>query len=144
MRKSGKKGRVILLVLAVTFAALAASQCAVNGVSNASPITAYSKTITLEWDPPWSAQASNFVNLQAYRVYYRAHYGGTWMSVMDVPVGAPPEAVIDNEKVGNGVWDFAVSLVSILGRESELHSSLDDSAEPVGGWFVIWNFPGAR
>jgi hypothetical protein len=40
-----------------------------------------------------------------------------------------------------GVYEFAVTSVSTDGLESEIHSSLDDNADPAGGWFLDWRAP---
>jgi hypothetical protein len=40
--------------------------------------------------------------------------------------------------LGNGKFDFAVSAVNAAGKASSLHTSLDASAIPFGGWYIVW------
>lgn len=102
------------------------------------PITVHSKSITLEWDPPWSILASNFAGLAEYRVYYRPHFSVVWSLLGRVPAGSPPELVVPHDRIGDGAWDFAVTTMSTTGIESGVHTSTDDSAQPTGGWYIIW------
>ena len=125
-------------LIALLLALCILSQCSVVP-SRGFPIMVYSQTITLAWDPPWGAMASEFSGLQGYNVYYKSHFGGWWMQIASVPIGEPTEVTISRDQIGDGEWDFAVSIMSVSGWESAFHTSLDDSADPVGGWYIIWN-----
>jgi hypothetical protein len=133
---------VPLVLLILLPAACILSQCSMSA-SRGFPITVYAKSITLEWDAPWGAISTNFANVAGYNIYYKAHFGGAWVLVKTVPLGDPTEAVITHDQVGNGAWDFAVSMTSTTGQESDLHTSLDDDTRPPGGWYVLWNRSGS-
>ena len=45
---------------------------------------------------------------------------------------------IDHSDLGDGSYDFAVSSISEFGIESDLHTSLDYTAVPIGGWYILW------
>jgi hypothetical protein len=135
LMKTSRKKVCVWLFLAV--AASLMVQCTLVP-SNGFGIAVYSKSITLGWNPPWNVLAANFANVAGYNVYCRPHFNGSWTRIATVPASSPPEVVITHDMVGDGAWDFAVSMVSAIGQESAYHTSLDDTANPTGGWYIIW------
>lgn len=106
---------------------------------DATPITITSKTITLQWDPPPGSPPFGPLSVSFYRVYYRDHGSANWAYWAQVPSSEDPQCVLKHSDFGDGRYDFAVAAVDTLGAESPLHGSLDTSAFPFGGWYVIWN-----
>jgi hypothetical protein len=76
--------------------------------------------------------------LSSYRIYWRQHGSGVWNLLAEIPVTPNPALSISHSELGNGDFDFAVSAVNMTGHESRLHSSLDASAIPFGGWYIVW------
>jgi hypothetical protein len=96
-----------------------------------------SDSILLEWDPPASIETQD-LPVKAYKIYYRIHDMPCWSLLAVIPAERYPKHVIYHSEVGNGPFDFAVSAVILDNRESNRHTSLDLSADPVGGWYVLW------
>ncbi len=94
-----------------------------------------SEEITLTWDPPPSS-------IKEYKVLYRDHGTTGWTEkavIPAVPSPPPPEYTFYNADLGNGAFDFAVLAVDNDDNESAIHSSLDGTASPSSGWYIIWN-----
>ena len=49
------------------------------------------------------------------------------------------EATVTTDDLVHGSYEFAVSSVSLTGMESELHTSLDETADPTTGWYLDWS-----
>jgi len=122
------RSRKTSVALAVTLTVLL-SQCALPS-SGSLPITVYSDTITLEWDPPPA--------VSLFRLYYSRHNTDRWYPLGELPASDDPVFVVHHDDVGDGDFDFGVSSVSSQGVESQLHTSYDFSSSPVGGWHVRW------
>jgi len=103
-----------------------------------SKIIVDSDTIQLEWDPPEVKSFDEGSTILYYRVYYRIHDVGRWVTLDIIPAQDHPKYEIHHSDFGNGAYDFAVRAVSASSRYSALHSSLDPSADPLGGWYVVW------
>ena len=91
--------------------------------------------ITLAWDAPPS--------VDTYRVYYRMHGTSTWTLIEEIVPIPSPEYIVYHKSVGpsgldNGAYNFAVTAVS-SGEESQVHSSLDQTAIPATGWYLVWD-----
>ena len=71
-----------------------------------------------------------------YRVYQRAHGGSEWTLLTGGL--ASPEVTVTQVDLLYGMYEFAVSSVSVDGVESELHTSLDETADPGTGWYLDW------
>jgi len=54
-----------------------------------------------------------------------------------VPAGASPGITVRSSDIGKGAFDFAVAAIS-GGSASSLCASFDATADPVGGWYLIW------
>jgi len=89
--------------------------------------------ITLAWDPPPDS-------VQAYKLFFRIHDTATWYSLADgLPADPAPEYTVQRGSVGNGLFDFGVKAVDSASAESEMHSSLETTAQPDTGWYLIWD-----
>lgn len=88
---------------------------------------------TISWD-------SDDLSVDLYRIYYREHGSFNWVLLGSTDSGADLEYSIGNSMLAYGVYDFAVSSVSGA-EESELHSSMDDTAVPATGWYINWESP---
>jgi hypothetical protein len=97
-----------------------------------------SSQLTLAWDPPISDLPSLPTEVVSYGIYYRAHGTYGWRFLAEVPASLHPEYAIEHDQIGDGLFDFAVRAITIDGRTSPLHTSLDNNADPVSGWYVLW------
>jgi hypothetical protein len=106
--------------------------------SGSALISVNSEMITLEWDPPSSGFTDAARAICLYRIYYSQHSSGRWFFLGDTPASDHPKYYVHHADLRNGSFDFAVSAVNQLGNESILHTSLDFTSSPVGGWYVRW------
>jgi hypothetical protein len=90
------------------------------------------ETVTVAWDPPAGDVAS-------YKLFYRVHESGTWTLVTEIPAQSDPSVTLSHTDFGNGSFDFGVVAVADGGAESPMHTSLDNTAQPTSGWYLIWN-----
>jgi hypothetical protein len=102
------------------------------------PIAISSESITLAWDPPATSFPLPPLAVASYRVYYRQHGSGRWIFLRETPASTHPQVSLKHSDFGDGSYDFAVSAVNSLGQQSILHTSLDASANPYGGWHIVW------
>lgn len=72
-----------------------------------------------------------------YNFYYREHGSSSWIFLKSTNSDTA-EVTIAYSELGKGSWDFAVSAIDYSGNESELHTSLDETAYPVTGWYLTW------
>ena len=94
--------------------------------------------LTLAWDPPLSGIPNRQSEVVNYQIYYREHGTDYWRFLAEIPATPHPEYTVEHRQLGNGLFDFAVSAVTKSGQASPLHSSLDSSADPISGWYVLW------
>ncbi len=95
-------------------------------------ITTSADEIVLEWDaPPETAVAQ-------YQVYVRNHGAANWQVMETIDAIPLPEYTVIYSTLGNGKYDFAVAAVSAEGISSAYHSSLDPTAMPETGWYLVW------
>lgn len=87
--------------------------------------------VTLNWSH------EDISTVDTFNVYYKAQGESTWILLDTVPA-ALPLLEISNTDVGDGSWVFGVSAVDALGNESEIHSSLEATADPNTGWYLLW------
>ncbi len=97
-----------------------------------------SEYIQLEWDPPPGDEENVLPPVVLYKIYYRVHGMEDWVVLDLIPAEQNPKYIVYHSDLGNGSYDFAVSAVQINDIESQLHSSLDISAAPIGGWYIMW------
>jgi len=98
------------------------------------------ENVTLAWDSP--SEEVDF-----YRLSFRIHGANPPDSVawyiIDDNISADPNPEYQVNRVGSGPFDFGV-VANYLNsgiEESALHSSLDITAEPDTGWYLIWFEP---
>ena len=94
--------------------------------------------IQLEWDSPSGDEVNALPPVVLYKIYYRVHGMEDWVLLDLIPAEQNPKYIVYHSDLGNGSYDFAVSAVQINDIESQLHSSLDISAAPIGGWYIMW------
>jgi hypothetical protein len=97
-----------------------------------------SDRLTLAWDPPFTDVARTPLKVVSYEIFYREHGGACWSQLDEIDASSRPEYTIRAGQLHDGLYDFAVRAVSQNGQVSSLHSSLDNSADPISGWFVLW------
>ena len=97
-----------------------------------------SAELTLTWDPPLTDIHNNSMKVASYKIYYRHHGTSTWTFLDEISASSHPEYTVEHDRIGDGVYDFGVRAVTISGQASALHSSLDNSADPISGWYVFW------
>ena len=101
----------------------------ING--QAIPIKTQQDTVTLAWDPPSGP-------VETYRIYYREHGVLMWEMLDEIAATPSPEYVLNIAQFGEGSFDFGVSAVDSSDQESAIHTSLDITADPTTGWYLIW------
>ena len=89
-------------------------------------------TFTILWDPD---PESGIPDL--YRMYFRNRGDETWSLLSEVNPDIEPAFTVSRDNLSFGIYEFAVSAVAV-GVESDLHTSMDDTANPGTGWFVDW------
>jgi hypothetical protein len=94
-------------------------------------ITTDAEQITLAWDAPPEAVSS-------YDVYCRSHGTSSWQVMGSVSAVPQPEYTVLHSTLGNGEYDFAVIAVNDQGDRSDYHTSLDPTAQPDTGWYLVW------
>jgi hypothetical protein len=96
-------------------------------------------SFTLAWnDDSWLISA-NPNKPATYRVYYRNHGEAAWSVLREIPASAgTTRLTVKHEDLTYGLYDFGVSKIDAAGFESDIHSSLDTSADPICGWYVFW------
>ena len=87
--------------------------------------------VTLAWDPPPS-------EISTYKIFYRPHESGSWILFAEIPADDNPEYTLYHADFGNGDFDFGVIAVNGGTGESDMHTSLDDTAQPACGWYLAW------
>lgn len=132
-RRTMRAVRWCALAAAVLF--LASCPFPVSGVF---PLVMHADSIVLRWDPAWGVSSSEAPFIQSYRVYYRVHRSVSWILLAEVPPSDTPELRIMHDELGDGAFDFAVGVLGVSGIESALHESSDPSADPAGGWYLVW------
>lgn len=97
-----------------------------------SAVISSAESITLAWDPSPSA-------VTLYRLYFRIHDTSTWYSLPDSAEAVPsPEYKVSHTGIEPGPYDFGVKAVNAEDFESNMHMSIDATAEPDTGWYLIW------
>ena len=105
--------------------------------SEAVQIQVKSTDFTIAWDSSdYIVIGSAAIN--SYRIYYRNHGENRWKFLDEIANIGNCEYKIMNSVLDYGIYDFAVSSVNKEGAESDLHTSLDTTADPVTGWYINW------
>jgi hypothetical protein len=129
---------LLLLVLVVSFLSgcvlydPAVFQKAATPAAAAVMVTSSADQITLQWDPPASEVAK-------YIVSFRIHGETNWIPLLpEVPAVPAPEFTVLYAQLGDGDFDFAIAAENSVGERSNLHMSLDPTAQPPTGWYLHW------
>ncbi len=77
------------------------------------------------------------MKVTAYKVFISGHLRGDWSLIAEVPAVENPSITLNHADYDSGSYDFAVSVMR-NSYESPLHTSLDFTAYPYGGWFLVW------
>ena len=85
-------------------------------------------SFTLAWD-------SSSADTASYNLYWRNHGETEWTLLHDGV--SDPSFTITTSDLDHGTYEFAVSAVSTDGVESDLHTSMDESADPEP-WYLSW------
>jgi len=136
--------RTISILITITSVVFAASGCSLYLLQNldapesipdpadgAEKVLYTAEEVTLAWDPPPS-------EISTYKIFYRAHESGSWILFDEIAAEDNPEYTLYHADFGNGEFDFGVVAVDGEAEESEMHTSLDDTAQPECGWYLAW------
>jgi hypothetical protein len=127
--------RNIFLVFAAIIVAALLSTCSLFGpIEGPIEIPIKSETFSLAWDPPTNAPVGQ--TIISYKIYVRARGASTWEEVATVDGAENPSVELAAADIGIGLWEFAVSTITDSGEESEYHSSIDHTADPITGWYI--------
>ena len=141
-----KKASLYSLIIVMSFLSACSMPTITRLASNEAPntsvipgihpqaISSTDSTITLEWD------YYTVIPVESFNLYYKAHSEGNWILVDTIVYSLTPEFTIDHSQMGNGSWDFGITAVDSEGIESDKHSSLDHTASPATGWYLIWDY----
>ena len=136
---SGKRpAGAALLCLSISLVTLAVAACVLPGSarSDAVELVVRTPTLTLAWDMPARGSPGGLPSM--YRVFCKKYGEGVWLEVAEVPASADPTCTLSHKTIGNGLWEFAVQAVGADASASDLHTSLDHTADPLTGWRVLW------
>jgi hypothetical protein len=101
-----------------------------GGQDGVAPIQVKGESFTLAWNPPQDGSVTG------YRLYFRTHGDQNWSELEQVDAGTT-EYTVNHPELDYGQYDFAVTSLD-SGDESDYHSSLDETAQPSGGWYMEW------
>ena len=101
-------------------------------------ILSHAEYIVLEWVPPSINEKSEFLNVESYMLYYRKVYNGGWVFLGEAPPAKILNYTVYHSDLGDGLFEFAVRAVYSNTLKSSLHTSSDQYADPLGGWFLLW------
>jgi hypothetical protein len=132
-----KPDSLVPLFFCLTFLAFAG--CTLVPIDEYS-ITATSPVIKLEWDPPPNIFSAPQLAISGFSVYIRTHGTEQWRLIGSVSASENPSIALNHADYGNGWYDFAVSVIYGTRGQSEMHSSLDATSRPLGGWFLKWDY----
>ena len=96
------------------------------------PIDISAPQFTIGWEPP-----ANYTP-DGYRVYARGRDAYEWEQIAAIAAEENPSFTVSTAHLAGGVWELAVS-AEADGAESDLHSSMSDTADPESGWYVRWD-----
>ena len=126
--------RYIYPIIAVTIITLLSTCSFFSPIEGPIEIPIKSETFSLAWDPPASAPVGKAI--VSYNIYVRARGASTWEEVASTEAAENPSLQLSVADIGIGLWEFAVSTVTDAGEESEYHSSIDHTADPITGWYI--------
>jgi len=95
-------------------------------------------SFTISWDDDSMKISSKLIRAEKYKIYYRIHGTSEWNFLGETLADPTPEFLIKSSELDFGKYDLGVCSVNNQGRESVIHSSLDQTADPFCGWYVNW------
>lgn len=133
-----KKVKWLLFLLLATGLSFMTYSCGKS--SEAGPVQIFRNTdsIRLAWNAVTTDVNGDPTYIDHYNVYYRARGSTTWTFLGEAPDIQDPWYEIWHSDIGDGYWEFAVVAVDVNGNESGYHTSLDQNANPAGGWYLLW------
>lgn len=127
--------RAVMLTILLSVIGLAGCSLPTSG---SSPVLVTSEIITLEWDAPTISYPFSPLSISAYYVYSRRHGASQWSFCGQAASNLELRYSLRHSEYGDGAFDFAVCAVDARGEQSPLHTSLDATASPYGGWYLMW------
>ena len=130
--------RVIKIAFLIGFVTLFLISC--PQFQPAKPLQVFVKgeSFSLLWDDDANLIPNNPGKAVSYNIFYRVHGDLDWQLLSKIDADSRPGINISNEDLSYGVYDFGVSSVGVSGEESDIHSSLDNTADPFCGWYINW------
>lgn len=122
---------VLLVCMSFTSCRLPLDSLSFNEAGERIEIT--EDTFTIVWNPDPQSGIPD-----SYRMYFRSRGDEPWSLLSEVVPDIEPSFTITQDNLSFGIYEFAVSAVA-AGVESDLHTSMDDTASPGTGWFVDWH-----
>lgn len=96
------------------------------------------ESFSLSWNDESRRIPNNPRQAVSYRVYYRIHGTIYWRLIKEIEANGEPRITVTSEDLDHGVYDLGVSTIDVYGKESVIHSSLDNTADPFCGWYINW------
>lgn len=93
--------------------------------------------LTIKWDPPHQTISHSPYYPDKYIVYYADFGTSNWIRLGEIDAKDNPHFTVKHSDVGDGLYVFAVRVVTKNYRSS-FHTSLDYTADPISGWYVWW------
>ncbi|MBW8003677.1 MAG: hypothetical protein FVQ80_16980 [Planctomycetes bacterium] len=87
--------------------------------------------VTLGWDPSLSV-------VDSYKILFRVHGTADWFLLSQISAVPDPQFIVGHADLGNGMFDFGIIAVDSGGLESVVHISLEVTADPDTGWYLVW------
>lgn len=122
---------LFVFILPVFFA------CNLGLFEDSNQIIVNSDHITLAWDSPDIEEVQE-CSVTSYKIFYREHSTSKWTLLTEKTDLSELSYRINHKDIGNGEYDFAVSAVYNDSVESSYHTSLDNTADPDTGWYILW------
>jgi hypothetical protein len=134
-------GRCFLKICVAVAAILVAGACSQSPISlmpEALMVRVKGPSLSFAWDAPAVVDDSLPSRIVAYAVYYRELSSSDWVYLGEIPAARGLQYTVTHERLGDGLFVFAVRSIAANGNYSAIHSSLDWNADPVAGWYVWW------
>ncbi|MBI9097868.1 MAG: hypothetical protein JEY91_05300 [Spirochaetaceae bacterium] len=96
------------------------------------------ESFTITWEDNLNRGFRSINRTDKYIIYTRTHGAISWKVLDEIDATADPEFSIDYTMLDPGIYDLGVSSVNLRGQESDIHSSLDMTADPFCGWYIKW------
>jgi len=93
-------------------------------------------SVIVYWDKP----DENSVSVKNYKLYYRPYSQATWITLKDsVPVSDKPSYVVYRNQLNStdSIVIFGIQAITFSGQTTEIHTSLDSTANSAGGWILV-------